>query len=151
MAYPIVEQISQAIKAKLETITSTSIVEVVRPTREGGYTAQDSIVVLTQDDPTKDSESMNQVQITWIQPYYVDYYAKPSDRSTTPIDTICNQARADIEKALMSDKTWGGLAMDTVIESPEGFVTPDGAFEGVRVNVSVTYRTLETDPYSTGD
>ena len=84
----------------------------------------------------------------WVQPFAVDCYVKPSDASTTPVDTAVNEIRAQVEKKLREDPTCGGLALDLRIAEPEGFVAANGAFEGVRVVFSAAYRTREDDAYA---
>ena len=153
MAYPIIEQIAQAIKTRLESVTvansyETGVVEVVRPTRVGEYVPRDAIIVLTQDNPAKGDDNQNQLHSQWTQPFYADYHCKPSDRSTVPIETTINAARSDIEKAIMTDGTFGGLALYSIIQAPVLDVFDD--FATVTVVIDVVYRTLETNPYSTG-
>jgi len=158
MAKPIVEQIAAAVKTKLATISKangyeTDVVEVVRPTRLGGGTTKwlqprDKLIVLIQDDPQEAEVTQNQARKTWIQPFGAMCFVRPSDASTTPVDTIINAFRADVEKAVMTDRNWSGLAIDTEVWAPEGFIDEKNiAFEGVTVAFAIKYRTLYEDPY----
>lgn len=84
----------------------------------------------------------------WMRRYNVLVYVFDSDlEPTAPYDQFVNVLRADVEKAVLSDRQRGGLAIDTF---PRG----DGAFAdandvgGVAVMFDVLYRTDEADPYT---
>jgi len=153
---PIVEQIAQALVARLETVSvaggyETDVARVARPTKTGGYPLEDRLVVLLQDDPAEDADLEGAGSLkAWVQPFRILCFVLPSDTETTPVDTRINTLRADVEKAVRVDPTLGGLATDAVIRAPEGWTVRDTAFEGVTVNVDVHYRTAEDDPYAQG-
>jgi len=145
----ILEQIAAFVKTALdELVVSGAASSVDRPLRTGTpRSPADKALVLYQDDPALDEEAPMGFK-QWVQPFAVDCYVKPSDASTTPVDTAVNEIRAQVEKKLREAPTCGGLAIDLRIGEPEGFVAANGAFEGVRVNFAVLYRHLENDPYS---
>lgn len=145
MSYPVVEQIAQSIRTAVDAIAWASC---VRPTRLGGYTPVDGLVVLEQDDPDPDDEGAPHAHKQWRQTFALSLFVVPSDTSTDPVDTTINTRRADIEKALRENAQWSGLAIDTRILAPQGFQADDGSFEGVAVMAEVTYRHLEDDPYT---
>jgi len=145
----VLERIAQQIAAKLgELVTSEAAAVVERP-KSTGVTAspQHLGLVLFQDDPSEDEPTYGMKR--WIQPFSVYAYIRPSDSDTTPIEQLANNFRAEIEKKLLEDVTFGGLALDARIQAPRGFVQTDG-FEGVEINFDVHYRTLETNPFSVG-
>ena len=150
---PLVEQIARAVKTILEGVTiangyAVDVVEVVRPTRFGGFKPRHGLIVLEQDDwGVADGGSPHQV-VRRTLPMQAQYFCKPSDGSADPIGYLLNMAEADIEKALVADRKLGGLAQHLAIMAPETFMTPDGAFEGRSVNFEVTYRHAANDPYT---
>jgi len=148
MATPIIEQIAAAIKTALDAlVTAGSASKAERPLRSGMPSSpQDKHLVLMQGDASEVEDGAIGHK-TWMQPFAIDCFVRPSDSSTTPVDTAINTLRADVEKALRDDPTWGGLAIDTIIRDPEGFLAGEGT-EGVRVNADVHFRHLEDDPYS---
>ena len=154
LKYPIVEQIAQAIEARLKTITTDNgyqftVAGVARPTREGGYKPRDKLLVLQQENP-EEADDQPAMYRQWWQPWRIDLYVKPPDKSITPIDQTVNIYRAEVEKALLTDRTFGGLALDARIRPQIDWETVDGAFEGTSIMLAVLYRHLETDPYDNG-
>jgi len=149
VAVSILEQIAQAVKAKLdELITSGVALTVDRPTRLGAPSKlKDKSLYLYQDDPIKD-ESAPQGFIQWEQPFLTDCYVVLSDTDESAVDTTINEIRAQVEKKLREDPTFGCLAVDARIEEPQMFAEINGSFAGVMVTLVVLYRTREDDPYS---
>ena len=154
MAEPIVEQIAAKIKTALETITTANgynqtVAEVVRPTRLGGVKPENNLLVLQQGDPVRDDDANTpHMYLQWIQPFTVDCFIIPSDKSETAVETAINRIRADVEKVARANAQWDSLALDTRIGDPMHFPPDAGAFDGVRVVLEVLYRTLEDDPYA---
>lgn len=158
MSEPIVEQIAAALKTRIEGVTvalgyMTDVVQVVRPPRASGeaaYVPKDRLVVILQDDP-EEGESPEGLK-DWIQPFALLAFAQVSDQATAAVDTTLNRFAADLEKAVRTDPTFGGLAYDAVIRPRYGWVGKNEftGFEGVTVNVDIHYRTTEDDPYSAG-
>ena len=152
MADSIIEQIVAAIKTGLEGITiaggyNQTIVEVVRPTRLGGFKPRDLLIVMDQQDPTLDEEAPHMF-IQWIQPIAISVFVISSDTSTAAIDTRINTVRSDIEKCLRVDPTWSQLAIDTRISAALYFPENEGGYSGITIIADVIYRTLEDDPFS---
>lgn len=159
MSYPVIEQIAQKLKARLETITvangyNQTVCSVVRPTRTGGFSPSDKLIVLQQGDGVRDEENDyagNPNAIAWMQPFIVQLYVRPSDRDITPVDTIINVFAADAIKAIGSPNnwhTWDGLAFNTFIRDPQSFAESQGEHEGVELQIDVNYRVNENDPYT---
>jgi hypothetical protein len=142
MTEPILEQIALALVDVLEDITehggySVTVSEVVRPTRLEDYTPQHLAIALTQPDPDEDEDQEGAGSLKmWIQPFQVHCFIQVSDKDETPIDTLANRFRADVEKAVRQDPTLGGLATDLRVRSPESWIFKSNrSFEGVTVNI----------------
>jgi len=150
MATPIIELIAQNLLAALqEIVTAGAAAAAIRPLRAGlAQAPEDKLLVLYQgDDVEQVGEEAVQRFKTWIAPFSVYCYVRPSDDSATAVDTSINTLRADVEKKLREAPTRGGYALDTRIGDPEGFIATGGS-EGVIVSVDVLYRHLEDDPYA---
>ena len=153
MADEVSEQIAAAIFTKLQTVTTansyTATLVPIRPTGRDLYTPQDLLAVLQQDDPTRNDEwsvSGNPVADAWDLAYVVDVWRAVDETSTVPMDKLLSNIWADVIKAIMTDETHGGIAIMT---QPQPRVTTyyeGGAFEGVRCEFNVTYRTDQDDP-----
>jgi hypothetical protein len=143
----VIELLAQAVLAKLqELIVAGHAIQVERPLRIGlPSTPVNKALVMYQDDPREDEPEYGFKQ--WIQPFAIDCYIRPSDTDAMAVDTRINALRAEVEKKLREDYTFGGYALDARIRAPEAFLTGEG-FEGVRVNVEVTFRHNENDPFS---
>ena len=167
MPTPIVEQIAVAVETQLLTVTQANgytldLHAVVRPGTIGigPDTPRDRLAVLIQLDPTEDEAKNGEeshggainpdgpIWKHWVQPFSVSLFRLVDENdTTTAADTQFNAIRADVEKALIVDPSWGGLAYASFIRPCEFFVASDGAFSGVTVIVEVSYRTLEKDPF----
>lgn len=150
MSYPIIEQIAQAIATQLATVTvgngyNVTVAEVVRPTKGGteDFEPSNMTVVLKQGDISQEDETQHQC-IGWIVNFHIDCIARPSDTTTTPYDQTLNVFRSDVEKALMADSSFG------ITKTYSWIRPPTDIDDGIRVNLEVHFRTLETNPYSTG-
>lgn len=151
MATPIVEQIAQAIVTRFQGISKSAGYEytassVVRPTKFGGFSPENFLIVLEQDDPEEDEGAY--ASIAWRQPFMAHLFVRVSDDDTVAIDTVVNTFVADVHKAIMSDPTWSGKAHSTYLRPPVGWVMDDGAFEGATVRFEVLYSHSQTSPYT---
>lgn len=151
-ALPIIERIAQAIEAALQTVPSvlgSAVAGVVRPTRLGGYTPRHLLILLEQGDSEpnlEESAAGNPPALAWNQPFTLTLMVRPSDRDTTPIDTILNHFRCEVEKVLMADVQWDGLARSASLGQTSKVLTQDAAYEGLELTYTVVYRTAENDP-----
>ena len=144
----ILEQIAQAVKAKLDELFALGrATSAERPLRTGvPDSPADKSLVLYQDDATEDDEQPPGF-LQWIQPFVIDCYVWPSDSSAEAVDSAVNDLRARVERKLMEDVTLGSLALNAHIGAPQHFLHQAGV-NGVRVTFSVIYRTREDDPYA---
>ncbi len=156
MATSIVERIAQAVATQLATITAANgydntVSDVIRPRRTGeNYKPLDKNVVLMQQDAERDTENVAAgypAGYAWKQSFTVDGIVRQSESSTLPMDQVLNSFVADIQKAIMEDVHWGGLAMDTELTSVE-YPEPAQGFEGATIWFDVTLRVKENDPYT---
>ena len=157
MSTPVVELIAQAIATRLETVTTANGYEVDvntvhRPVRLGLPTALEAYdIVLQQDDPTLDEALAggDSGMLQWLQPFSVQFFVRPSETSTDPVDGVVNVFRSDIEQALLSSDSWWASGMiETAIAGVQGIITDDGQYEGGELTFAVLYRVDRTDPYT---
>jgi hypothetical protein len=66
---------------------------------------------------------------------------------TEAVDSRLNEFRAEVLLAMLADRQWGGLAVDTFYEGAEPFASSQGGAEGLRMTFQTVYRTIEGDPY----
>jgi len=152
MATPIIETIAAAIQTQLETITvgngySVTVADVVRPTRKSGEdnAPGNNIIYLTQGEcRDADSDQTPHMFKAWLQTFNIDCYIRPSESVTTAYDTLKNAFRSDVEKCIMSNRSFSLSDCTSFIRAPKQLD------DGISVQIEVYYRTLETDPYSTG-
>jgi hypothetical protein len=155
---PIVEQIVQNVVTVIDAVTIANgynqNLDAVRPTRQDlddQGPASDGTVVVTHSDPEPDEEHSNAgnpERQAWSLGLTLIAYVIPSDADTTPIDTLINRVRADIEKALQVDPTRAGLAVWTRPAGSQKFIAEGGSATGVAVFADVLYRTPIDDPYT---
>lgn len=149
MDEPLVERIALDLKKTLEGVTTANgchqdVAGVVRPTRLPNVTLTDRLILLGQGEP--EEEEAPEGWKAWLQPFPILLCVRPSEKDLTPVDTIVNRFRVDVERAVMEDPQRGGLAIDTAIRPYDNVTTEDGALEGVIVHVEVHYRHRIEDP-----
>lgn len=173
---PVVERIVQTLvgriaRVRLAECFNVELVQVVRPSRVGGYSPQHGTAVVEQLDPDIDDELSvpgNPPLIAYKQPLTVALYVLQSDTDTTPLDLLVNLFRADVEQAITQypDPRWqefDGLALHAGFDKPLLFgkrpqggrligdrATGDGQFAGITLKLNVIYRTPLGDPYTVG-
>lgn len=148
---PILEQIAQRVKTALDAVsfsleTETVTLNVIRPTRLGGYSPEHLLCVLEQAD-WKDAGDAPCGYVRRMVPFTAGFFLKPSDASTTPIDYIENVVAAEIEAAIMADQTCNGLAEQVLMTDPDSAPTTDGAYWYHGVNFEVTYAHPHDNPF----
>lgn len=156
MATAIVEQLATALQATLEAVTTdngyaVTVSEVTRPTRTGVEASPANYgIVLLASERTREREYDRMgapPAIAWRQTFSIDLYLRVSESSETPIDTLAHQFETAVVQAVMSDRTHGGLAIDTELAGTE-YMAPGEGYEGCAVLVDVIYRVAENDPTS---
>jgi hypothetical protein len=165
-AYPVVEQIAQAIVRRIRTVSTTNgyqtdLKEVIRPTRLGNFYSPDHLqVVVIQRDTQRmddsDTSSGAQELLTYKQAFAIRLHVMPREDSNVPVDQTVNQMRSDVEKAICTNpsgqkwQNWGGLAVNSFLESPSPVDTREGETDGLELRLVVEYRHPENDPYTAG-
>jgi len=145
----VIEQIALRVLARIEELVDDGILAAVQRALRAGLPSAiaDKMAVLYQDDAVAAEESPHG-HSQWTTAFAIDVYVKPSDASTTPVDTTVNDLCARVQRKIMEDRLWGGLALWTRIVAAESFALNDGSAEGVRVWFEVGWRTRETDPFT---
>ena len=156
MSAPIVEQIAAEMKATLEGITAAAgfaldVAEVIRPVRTGVALAPANyaIILLAGQEEAHEAVDLmgNPPARGWRQQFGLDLCLRVSESDRTPVDTLANLFAAEVETALMADRSRGGLAIDTIRRGRD-FLPPGDDYEGVTLFFDVIYRVAENDPYT---
>ena len=153
MADPLDEKIAQNLKTTLETITraagyNQTVAEVHRLTALDGFDMTHLHVVMVEEAPEREREGAPAGCFAWRKTFSIVCCVRPSDDDESPIDAQLNRFAADVVKAVMADRTRGGFAIETDVLDPIDVTDKDGVVEGRVVPVEVTYRHLDTDPYT---
>jgi hypothetical protein len=165
LIYPVEERIALQIAFRVAQVSKVNgyqvdLAGVVRPKKLGGYTPQDRLAVLVQEDPDPDlTNAMPAEAEVRVQSFLIALFVAPSDRDATPVDTLTNLLAADVHKAVMTDPntdapwSWladdeGQLAISARFLAPQSFQTKDGSFEGRVLDLSVRYAHVLGDPYT---
>jgi hypothetical protein len=123
--------------------------EVVRPRRTGeNYAPASYGIAVIQGECERAEiydEQSNPPIIGWRLAIACDCVLRLSEASTTPMDKALNQFEAAVQKCLMADQTYGGLAILTEL-GPTQYSAGNGV-EGVTVWAHLTYRVSDDDPY----
>lgn len=149
---PIVERIAEDVLRALQGVSRSAGYNVdLRPERfkAAGNSVADNQVIVCQGDPPPQSGSP-QRQIDWMQPFVLLCYIIPRPGDRDPTDRRLNILRADVERAMMLDKSRGALAFDTIPRLAVQINDVDTGVPGVLLQFDVHYRTKLGDPYSQG-
>lgn len=162
LTLPLSEQIDLSILAAVERVTTgngfqITLSNVVRWDPDNPPAPADllAIVSFEVDEPAADKDTPHDEtpigHEQWNRHYSINVYlAKlPDDQTGWP--TWRNIVTAEIQKAVATDRTRGGLAgvIDTYIHGPRPFQDANDA-TGITIDVEVRYRTAENDPYTAG-
>ena len=150
MTEPISEQIMATVRSRMAAVFTNAY----RSRRIGTWQPKDLVVHVHQGTITPNAEMScpgNPPAQAYDLEVIVAGIVKPSDDSTTAIDTFKNRMSADIVKAATDASLWhqwGALAVNTTIGPVEEYTEETGGLAGVVVRFFVTFRTAENDPYS---
>lgn len=157
MSVPVLETIARAIKTRIEGVTvaagyNVTIDEVVRPNRNGeNIQPRDLLCILRQMDPEPPNyRDANPPRVEWRQPFAITLFAIQSDRDENASESYINTVLSDVMKAICTPTVWWQWNGNAVI-SHWGAITFGDPIEGldsVLIELIVTYRTPETDPYT---
>lgn len=155
---PILEQIADAVFQRLRLLAAgysvyTAVSEVIRPTRQGGFTPKHLQIVLTQNAPERNDDLScqgNPPSVAWDVQFNIRCHVMPSEKDPTPVDEYTNTMAADVVRVITDATDWhtfGYKAINARFETPEN-IDSDGSFDGVNVPLVVTYRVAENNPYT---
>ena len=151
---PVLERISRNIVESLKemgvAMGDSGKLIVDRPNPSTPTQIENYRVLVVQDSPEEDEGPVTEGWKNWFQGYSIVCDVVNDADAATPIDTLLNRLRADIEKTLRKDPRRGGLAMDTIIRPPELHPVEENARVGrITVKCEVWYQHLKDDPYRT--
>lgn len=159
MSNPVAESIALELKSRIEAVTTANgyfyeVVEVYRPARRPQWSPRGGMIVLLQGDAQYNddlSPQSNPPGIAWDQEFTLLGFIAADDTDETPVDALVNQAVADLIKGItIPAASWWTFDDNAVAASFTGVerVVPDGPLEAFTLNLTVTYRTDETNPYT---
>ena len=133
----------------------TTVTEVRRPSRTGGFRPKDYQLIFTQDSKTPNEALScpgNPPLQAWDVPFRIAGELLQSKEDRRPIDQLRNEFEADVIKSLttVSDgywAQWDGLAINTKMSAVETYTEVEEVVAGFHVIMTVTYRTPENNPY----
>lgn len=169
MSDPIVEKIALKIAARLETVKEAEdyaieVTELVRPARRPKHSPHHGVTILRLEGfEAGEGGEIGQggsLVLERTALWAIDYALEPADADTTPIDKLAAVAIAELERALAEDfyldaadtfagpGGFAGLGHNAELRPPQILMDEDGATAGVRVNLAVSYRHTDRDPYT---
>ena len=78
---------------------------------------------------------------------YLDVFFVNEIDDPTPTDTYINRLQGDIKKAVLSDPTLGGEAIDTDVTGTTPFETTEGqVYAGIIMELNIRYRHIRNNP-----
>lgn len=150
MAEPVSEQILAVVRSRLTAYATTH-----RSTRIGTWQPKDNTLVvnfLTLERNEELSCPGNPPAQAWDMEVEICGLIKPSDTDTTAVDTYKMRLHAEIIKACCDGIsrwwTWGEKAIDSRFSTAEEHTDDNGAFAGVKVTMTATFRTDEDNPFN---
>lgn len=152
MSYTILEQIAQALKTRLETVTAANgytvtLSSVKRPTKFGNWTPEHLVCLLTQEDPQPEESTFDADHRACV--FLAHVGVSDSDDSDEPIDTLLNGLAGDLEKAIFAERKLGGLAENIEILGPQKW--QEKGFVGITLRFRVSYRHAKGDPFTAAE
>lgn len=159
---PIRERIAAELFDRLALLTAgysayTPVVEVIRPTRLGGFTPKHLQIVLTLGPEEIDEELScpgNPPSVARRQTFNIRCHVLPSEKDPTIADEITTTMVADVIKVVCDESvitapwhTMGGLAINSEWQAQET-IDADGSYVGANIPLAVTYKTDEGNPYN---
>lgn len=152
MTTPIKESISADLLTTVNGVTvaneynQTIIVKRARHRDYGDTVPDDLTGVLEQDSWEEDAEAPHNTRQI-IQNYLLTIFIIDSEDTTSTWETRYNNVEADVWKAIMTDITRGGYAIDTEIISSEK-LEEENIGTGITMTIAVKFRHKDDDPYT---
>ena len=161
MATAVAEQILELVEFRMGLINPTdgyenTISQVLRTKRlDDDFTPLHNTIVIEWDDkqpnPAHDCPG-NPPAKGWNLNVDIIGLMSPSEADTTAADTFRNQMAGDIVVALADVdsgqwRQWNGLALNTELGPIAPYHNSAGQDIGVRVSITIAFRTVEGDPF----
>ena len=151
MANTILEQIAQKIKTELlELKTAGTVADVIRPVRYGKAPSfVHNLLILEQGPERVDEEVTNPSfgLLYRVQRFRVICCVSLAETSSDAVDTHINNMVGNVQKKLLENRTWTGLAADTIL-LPVVLFPSSATIDGAWVDVDVHYRVAENNPFA---
>jgi hypothetical protein len=155
---PVVSRIADELYQRLMRLTAgysvyCPVVEVIRPTRLGGYTPKNLQIVLTKGSDERVTEldcPGNPPSEAHKQIFNIRCHVLPSEKDTTAVDELCEVMEACVKQVVVDATRWhdfASLAINAEWLAVEN-IDSDGSFDGVNVPIAITYRTDENNPFN---
>jgi hypothetical protein len=158
MALAVAEQIAHKLAQRLQTIDEDDGFEttvngtVVRPAKIWTGNLKDYQIIIAQGTALLNaalSRPGNPPASAWDQTFTIFGELRPSEDDSTPFDALCSEFAADIIRAVTTPVAswynWDGLAINSTITGIERINGEE--VSGVAVELMVTFRTDENNPY----
>lgn len=160
MSVSILESIADTLHDRLSAMIGDSVtypidvIEVVRPTRYGGFTPKSKQIVITEGPESQIPELScpgSPPAVAFERIFNIRCHLMPSERDTDGVDIVLNEFAANVMKCVCSPAsswhTLGGYALMAAWGNFQPFVS-DGGIEGINMPLRVMYRISENDPYT---
>jgi hypothetical protein len=156
----LVEAIAQVIQTRIAAITTgngylISVTDCKRPNRKGQVSQENYQVWLEQGTATRNQEKSIVIgtppATAYDQEFILTGFINQSNSDLTATDTLINEFASQVRKGICTPEaweTWSGLAVDTVISDIDSTNQQDGGPSQFVLNLTVTYRTKDNDPYT---
>lgn len=145
---PISEQIVEEVIDRLERITTDNDYQfdltVERADQLQGSVPDHRKLVLAEGDDVEEEGPQGRMQ--YRKQFAAAIYLLHPENGHN-VDKLLNIIRADIEKELMRDPFFDGLALNVFLRGLRRF-EPTSEFYGGAIDFDVQYRVSETDPYN---
>jgi hypothetical protein len=141
------EQIAQNVLATLQTIVTPTYPYALTVERAKKKNVPAHLKAYIFQMPPDDIDGPINSE-DWKQTFAVVVYVIPAEEDTVATDAYNNAIAASIHKALMTDYSRGGLAINTLIRPTFYFPAEDGELAGITFLFDVHYRHRLDDPFT---
>ncbi|MCK9555013.1 hypothetical protein M0R36_04250 [bacterium] len=146
------EKILQNLKTTLESITTDNGYNfdfnadtVQRWSMHGNSLVDVPTVILSPGDEEEKGGTLPYIQCELT--VYLDVFFINNESDSIVTDTYLNRLQGDIKKAVLSDYSRGGYAIDTNVRGTTPFETTEGQqYAGIIIEIGITYQHKRNDP-----
>jgi hypothetical protein len=151
MPEPVSEQILSTIRTRLLEYTT----DTQRSTRVSTWQPKDGTLIVNMMSLERNEELScpgNPPAQAWDMTVEICGLIKPSDSDTTAVDTYKGRVYSEIVKACCDGIAgwwkWGEKSINSTFGGVEEHTDDNGAFAGVKVTMTTTFRTDEDNPFN---